>query len=110
MNEVNRLKKNYMARINRLKIKATLGDNIAARKMISVLSEYDIALRNIGYRTTGENENYRLGSVIPITKEWLISQRKKEIVRNKILKEFKNRKTKKDKIKLIHELLLNESK
>lgn len=110
MNEAKRLKNNYTARLERLRRKTTLGDKNSARKMISVLAEYNIALRNIGYRTTGENESYRPGSVIPITKEWIISERKKEIVRKKILNSFKNCKTKEDKIKAIHGLLFNESR
>jgi len=72
--EVKRIYRNMDRRIDRCRIKATLGDNDSARKMLELCVELYGKLREFGYRKTTELEN-PANKLVPITQEWLHNER-----------------------------------
>lgn len=63
--EAKRVYRNFGKRLTRLQIKARHGNHEAAHKIITVLTEQEVALHELGYRTLDE------GGIGPITQEWI---------------------------------------
>lgn len=87
--EVKRIQRNYQRRLNRLRIKARSGDNIAARKLMVSLAEEHQAIKALGYRFTDENEPGRPGRLVKRTQEWIDEQVAKETVEDKMRRKIR---------------------
>ena len=89
--EAQRLRRNYHRRLERLRIKSTYhGDRAASVKIITVLTEYYTKLKELGYRTTDENEPGRPGRVVPITQQWRDEQEAKKTPMDRLAEKARN--------------------
>jgi len=68
--EAKRIVKNYGQRIRRTCIKASAGDDKAARDVIKLMTEKNVKLRELGWRRTNEYET-PANTLVPITQEWI---------------------------------------
>lgn len=67
-----RLQRNYRRRMNRWRIRATCGDNKAAKEVITQMADFHGTLKKMGLRTTTEYEDkHKTGTIIPITQEYI---------------------------------------
>ena len=87
MEEAKRVYRNYNRQLDRLEEKCRSGDREAAIEIISRMTARNHALHKLGYRITDEDEN--LPSIVPITKEWIVAQKKKETKLDKLKKRIR---------------------
>lgn len=86
LTEAKRIKRNYSRRLERLRIRSTYhNDKEASIKIIKVMTEYNIKIKELGYRLTDEDEG-RPNQLVLITKEWVELQKSKQTEIDKLLK------------------------
>ena len=86
--EAKRVYRNFNRQLDRLTDKARNGDREAAVEIISRMTAKNNALHKLGYRTTDEDED-KHPTIVPITKEWIIAQKKKETKLSKLTKRIR---------------------
>lgn len=80
-NKAIQIKKHFDRKFNKLRIQARTGDNSAALLILDALIEYHQKLKDIGYRTTSEDEPGVAGRVVARTQEWIDAQKPKNAIR-----------------------------
>ena len=88
LTEAKRLRTKYNRILRNNSAKARQGDNEAAIDVITQMTEYETALRAIGYRETDETDGRP--QLVPITKEWRQAQRAKRTKVDKLTIEARN--------------------
>ncbi len=88
-NEAIKIRDKYHRVLNKLTQKARVGDNNAAKQIIVELTNYHKSLKEIGYRTTSEDEPGKAGRVVARTQEWIDNQKAKETQRDRDIKAFR---------------------
>lgn len=68
----------YLPVLDNLRIRATGGSKEAAREIITVLTDYYQALKDLRFRTTDENESIKAGTLVRITQEYIDEQEAKK--------------------------------
>jgi len=78
-----RIRERYRQRLRKLQIKSRNGDKEAASNIIVQMTEYNIKLKEIGYRETDDNE------LVPITDSWIQEQLLNETEIDRLTREFR---------------------
>ena len=93
--EAKRINRNFIKKLNRLRIKTRNGDKPACIKTIQVMTEMELAVKKLGCRITDD------GKIVERTQEWIDEQIKKQPKIDKLSKLARN-----GNIDAINELIL----
>ena len=86
-----KIRRKYHRILEKLRICSTYhGDREASLNILKKMTEYNSALRAIGYRITDESEPGRRGRLIPITQEWVDAELAKETRIEKLTRMTRN--------------------